>query len=88
MTISILISVIVIGSVELIAFVGVRKRLFSPWLAMIIVSIVSAIAGIYYVYSKGDNLLGAFCLSPILVFSFGVPTLLLSFALKPKDNAD
>jgi 1,4-dihydroxy-2-naphthoate octaprenyltransferase len=86
MTPSTLISVFIIGSVELLAFVGVRKRLFSPWVALLLVSLVSAIAGIYYVYSKGDSLIGAFCLSPILVFSFGVPTLLLSFAIKPKDN--
>ena len=86
MTPSTLISEFIIGSVELLVFVCVRKKLFSPWLAMILVSMVSALAGIYYVYSNGDSLIGAFCLSPILVFSFGVPTLILSFAIKPKDN--
>jgi H+/gluconate symporter-like permease len=85
MTPTTLISVFIIGSVELLAFVGVRKK-FSPWLAMILVSMVSALAGIYYVYSKGDSFIGVFCLSPLLVFSFGVPTLIIFFALKPKDN--
>lgn len=84
MTPSTLISVFIIGSVELLAFVGVRKKLFSPWLAMILVSMVSALAGIYYVYSKGDSLIGAFCLSPILVFSFGVPTFNIIFCNQTK----
>jgi hypothetical protein len=84
----ILISVIVIGSVELLALIGVRKNYFSPWIAFIIVVIASSASGIYFVYSRGDSLLGALCLAPLLAFSFGIPTLLLSFALKRKDLAE
>lgn len=84
MTETILISGIILVSAELLVFAGVRKNYISPWIALIIVCLVSAASGIIYIYLKGENLIGALCLSPLLAFSFGIPTLIFSFALKRK----
>lgn len=85
MTQLILILSIIVVTVELIALAGVRKKVISPWLAFVIICLAAAISGGYYVHSRGDDLIGAMCLSPLLAFAFGIPALILAFALKPKE---
>jgi hypothetical protein len=82
---SLLISAILIGTIELLALLEVRRKHISPWVALAVICLVSSISGIYIVYSKGDNLIGAMCLSPILAIAFGFPALIIAFVMKSKE---
>ena len=81
---TLILSMIVV-TVELITLAGVRKKVISPWLALVIICLAAAISGVYYVHSRGDDLIGALCLSPLLACAFGIPAFIIAFILKPKE---
>lgn len=72
----------VLVSIQLLSFAGIRAKKLSPWTASGIVALASILVGMIIVRNMGDDLVGALCLSPLLAVSFGLPTLILGFALR------
>lgn len=73
---------ILIISIQLLVFVGIRKGILAAWQATLCMSIGTVIVCTIFVLTRGDGMIGALCLSTLMALAFGIPTFFLGRILE------